>query len=152
MKTFLGLAIALALAAPAQTRVGIFDKPSVVVAYYRSPMWADVLRAKRAERDAASKSGDSKKVEELDAWGPAQQDLAHRQLAGEAPITNILEALQPAFAEIAKTAHLDRILTGPPPAGGHFETVDVTDQLIDWLKADERTRNIIRDLRGKARQ
>lgn len=154
MKTFWCVVIVLVMAAPAraQTRVGTFDRQSVVVAYYRSPQWAEILNARTAERDAARKSGDTKKVDELNAWGGAHQDLAHRQLAGEAPITNIVEALQPAFDEIAKSMHLDKILTEPPPAEVRFETVDVTGPIIDWLKADERTRKIIRDLRSRPHQ
>jgi len=153
MRTFAKIAIAtlvFAGTARAQTRVGTFDRQSIVVAYYRSPLWAQTMNAKLAERDAAQKAGDTKKVEELNAWGGAHQDLAHRQLAGEAPITNIIEALQPAFPEIARTAHVEKILTAPPPAGAKFETVDVTDLIVDWLKSDERTKTIIRDLRTGA--
>jgi hypothetical protein len=129
-------------------RIGTFDKRSIVVGYYRSQLWADILKAKRAEMAAAKKANDTKKIEELAPWGGAQQELAHRQLAGEAPITNILEALAPAFPEIARKAQVASIAADPPPANAEVQTVDVTDLLLDWLKADEATRKIVRDLRN----
>lgn len=121
-------------------RVGAFDRASIVVAYYRSPMWAEVLNAKIAERDAAKKANDTARVAELEAWGQAHQDLAHRQLAGEAPIDDILKALEPAFAAIAARAGVEKIVAEKPPG---VETVDVTPLLLDWLKADAKTREII---------
>lgn len=135
------------LQAQTQSRVGTFDRQSIVVAYYGSPMWRAELKAKRAEHDAAVQAGDTKKADELARWGGESQDLAHRQLAGKAPITNILEALQPAFAEISKSENLERI-TPDAESGAKVEIVDVTDRIVDWLKTDERTRQMIRDLRA----
>jgi hypothetical protein len=34
-----------------------------------------------------------------------------------------------------------------PYADGSVQTVDVTDLILDWLKADEATRRIVKDLR-----
>jgi hypothetical protein len=137
-----GLIAALAVAqAPAQTvRVGTFHKASIVVAFYRSPLWAETLKAEMAA------ANDTKKVQELDAWGNADQETAHQQLAGEAPITNILEALAPGFPEIAKKARVTMIVADSPYADRSVEKVDVTEILLDWLKADERTRTIVRGL------
>jgi len=66
MKPFCNLARAAILAAvgvalmPAQPlRVGTFHKSSVVVAFYRSPQWAETLRAKGAELEAAKKANDT---------------------------------------------------------------------------------------------
>ena len=145
----IGLIAALAIAqAPAQTvRVGTFHKPSIVVAFYRSPLWAESLKAKMAEMAAAKTANDTKKVQELDAWGNAGQETAHQQLAGEAPITNILEALAPGFPDIAKKARVAMIVADLPYADSSVEKVDVTEMLLDWLKADERTRTIVRGLK-----
>ena len=133
--------------APAQTvRVGTFHKASIVVAFYRSPLWAETLKAKMVEMAAAKAANDTKKVQELDAWGNADQETAHQQLAGEAPITNILEALAPGFPEIAKKARVTMIVADLPYADRSVEKVDVTEMLLDWLKADERTRTIVRGL------
>ncbi len=145
----LGLIMTLAASVLGQARVGTFDRQPVVVAYYRSPQWASVLHAKNAERDAARKAGDTQKVQELNTWGGAQQNLAHRQLMGQAPIDNIVEALQPAFVEIARKQKLDKVVE-TPAADERGEMVDVTDSILDWLKADDPTRAIIHELRNKS--
>jgi len=143
-----GFIATLAVAqAPAQTvRVGTFHKPSIVVAFYRSPLWAVTLKAKTAEMALAKAANDTKKVQELDAWGNAQQETAHQQLAGQAPLTNILEALAPGLPEVAKKARVAMIVADLPYADSSVQSVDVTEVLLDWLKADQRTRTIVRGL------
>ena len=145
----IGLIAALAVAqAPAQTvRVGTFHKASIVVAFYRSPLWAENLKVKMAEMAAAKAANDTKKVQELDAWGNAHQETAHQQLAGEAAITNILEALAPGLPEIAKKARVSMIVADLPYADSSVQSIDVTEMLLGWLKADERTRAIVRELK-----
>ena len=144
-----GFIATLAVAqAPAQTvRVGTFHKAAIVVAFYRSPLWTLTLNMKTAEIAAAKAANDTKKVQELDAWGNAQQETAHQQLAGQAPIANILEALAPGLPDIAKKARVSMIVADLPYADSSVEKVDVTEMLLDWLKADERTRTIVRGLK-----
>jgi hypothetical protein len=133
--------------APAQTvRVGTFHKAAIVVAFYRSPLWAETLKAKMAEMATAKAANDTRKVQELEAWGNTGQETAHQQLVGEAPIANILAALAPGLPEIAKKARVAMIVADLPYADSPVETVDVTEMLLDWLKADERTRTIVRGL------
>ena len=66
---------------------------------------------------------------------------------GEAPITNILEALAPAWPEIAKKARVTMVVVDLPYADSSVEKVDVTEMLLDWPQADERTRTIVRGLK-----
>jgi len=152
MKLF-SIAVAVALTAGiagARTiRVGTFHKPSVVVAFYGSPLWADTLKAKHAELAAAKKANDTQKMQELESWGGASQELAHRQLAGEAPITNILEALAPQLPELARKARVVLIAPDLPYADRTVQAVDITDLLLDVLHANQRTRDIVRDLPDK---
>jgi len=132
----------------AQTvKVGTFDKASIVVAYYRSPMWSAKLNAARAERDKAKAAGDQKRVDELSKWGQDQQELAHKQLAGEAPIDNILEMMKPMLAAVAAQAHVTAIVPEVPEANKTAVRVDVTDLLLDQLQADAKTRQIVDELR-----
>jgi hypothetical protein len=126
--------------------VGTFHKASIVVAFYRSPLWAETLKVKMAEMATAKTAKDTKKVQELNAWGKAQQETAHQQLAGEAPISNILEALAPGLPEVAKKARVAMIVADLPYADSSVQSVDVTEVLLDWLKADQRTRTIVRGL------
>ena len=129
------------LASRAQTeQVGTFDRQSVVIAFYRSPMFAATLRERIAARDSAKRLGDTARVRELEAWGAGQQELAHQQLEGTAPLTNILDALRPAFDSITKAAHVRAIVPAPGPRA---DALDVTPALLDWLKADAKTRELI---------
>jgi hypothetical protein len=124
--------------------IGTFDKLSIVIAYYNSPQWKSVLAQKQQEKDAATRANDTAKLSELETWGNTQQDLAIQQLAGKAPIANILEVLQPAFREIEASQHLSNIVAYPAP-NAPVATVDVTAQLLDWLHADAQTRQWISD-------
>ena len=125
------------------TAVGTFDRQAIVVAYYRSPQWAAMLEQKQAQLRLAKQSNDSDLVRELSAWGEQSQELAHKQLTGEAPISNVLDALRPAFQEIQRSMGLRDIVLCPDAKA---QTVDLTAQLLDWLKADENTRKLIRQL------
>ena len=156
MKSFYCLAALTMVAATAMAqtpqpsvRVGTFHRPSVVTAFYRSPLWAEQIKQKMAERDAARIANDTKKVQELEAWGARHQELAHQQLTGAASIANILDSLAGAIPEIARKARVvviavDLLYTDPS-----IETVDVTGQILDWLQADEATRNIVRELQRR---
>lgn len=143
------LAITAVQPAAAQTvKVGTFHKPSIVVAYYRSQMWAESLKPKLAELQEAKKANDTKKVQELESWGNTHQETAHQQLTGEAPITNILEALQPAWPEIAHKAQVPMIVADVQFTDNTLPTVDVTSLILDWLKADAPTRKIVQELQN----
>lgn len=132
-----------AVAQPAQ--MGTFNRKAIVISFYRSPLWAATLKEKHAALEEAKRSHDAAKVRDLEAWGESQQELAHQQLEGKAPITNILEALKPAFLEIEESEHLSEIAPAPY-RNSNFQTVDVTDRLLDWLKADAETRRIIGEI------
>lgn len=139
-------AIAASLASAQTIRVGTFHKPSVV-AFYGSPLWADTLKAKRSELNAAKKANDTQRAKDLESWGGVQQELAHRQLAGEAPIDNILQALSAQLPELARKAGVVLIAPDIPYSDRTVQTVDITDLLLDCLQANQRTRDIVRDLR-----
>ena len=130
-----------------ESRIGSFDKQSIVLGYYRSGMWAETLMAKRTELAEAKQNNDQAKIKELNGWGAASQDLAMKQLMGDAPIDNILVALKPAFEEIEKTDNLSKVVPASSDLKG--PSVDVTGRLLDWLKADETTRKMILDLKKK---
>lgn len=130
-------------------RVGTFHQPSVVTAFYRSPLWTDQIKQKMAERETARSANDTKRVQELEAWGARHQELAHRQLAGEASIANILDNLAGAIPEIARKARVAVIAVDLLYTEPNIETVDVTAQILDWLQADEVTRRIVRELQRR---
>jgi len=136
------------------TKVGTFDRPSIVVAYYRSPMWAAKLKDALAEREKAKASGDQKREDELSKWGQDQQELAHKQLSGEAPINSILDSMKPMLAAVEAKTHVVRIVPDVPWDDSRVSTVsvDVTDLLLDQLQADTQTRQIVDELRKSQKE
>jgi hypothetical protein len=127
-------------------KVGTFDKISIIIAYYHSPQWQAMLQQKQDQKDAAVKAHNTAKAKELEAWGVNRQELAMQQVLGAAPIDNILEALQPAFNAIEKKLNLTSVVEFPAMSA-EAGTVDVTAQLMDWLKADDKTRRLAADMR-----
>jgi len=97
----------------------------------------------------AKAANDTAKIEQLDTWGGTQQEMAHKQLMGEAPLTNILDVLTPAFPSIADKAQVSVVASDLLFAGPSVEKVDVTDCFLDWLKADDTTRKMIREMRNQ---
>lgn len=142
--TFTGMAQAPTNQSPTNkaASVGTYDRLSIVIAYYNSPQWKATLEEKRQEKDAATKANDTAKLAQLDAWGQTQQDLAIRQMAGKAPLDNILQTLEPAFKLIEGKLKLSSIVVSPPPRGSG-PAVDVTPELLDWLHVDAQTRQWI---------
>ncbi len=139
----------IACSAQQGPRVGVFDERSLVLAYYRSSASNDMVKAKMEEMKVAKASGDSAKVAALEKWGTDQQELAHRQLAGQAPITNILEYLKPVLPEVAQAAGVDIIPGSTLYLGPRVEKVDVTDLLVARFNPDAKTREMIEKLRRK---
>ena len=73
----------------------------------------------------AKAANDTAKIEQLDKWGGTQQEMTHKQLMGEAPLTNILDVLTPAFPSIADKAQVsvvasDLLFAGPSRKGGCY--------------------------------
>lgn len=136
------LVLPLSSARPQAERIGTFDRQSIVIAYYRSPQFAALMKHKTAARDNAKRVGDTARVQELEQWGASVQELAHKQLYGDEPLTNILDALKPALDSIRIALKVRTIVAvSAAPAGR--QVIDVTPQLLDCLKADDKTREVL---------
>jgi len=127
-------------------RLGVFDRSSIVLAYCRSTLWMSQVRAKRERMEAARRAGDRRTASELDPWGREARRLADRQLAGRAPIDNLLLALQARLAGIASRAGVTHVVLKTPPG---VETVDVTPLPLDVMRADAATREMVEKLRRR---
>jgi hypothetical protein len=125
--------------------VGTFDRSSIVLAYYRSPIWSAILADRRFELKTVKAANDTARAKELEEYGEESQELAMRQLAGKAPIDNILAVLQPKFTELSGKMKLSSIVESPAP-GSKAATIDVTSLLMDSLKATSETRKMAADL------
>lgn len=117
-------------------RVGTFDRTDVLVAYYRSDIHARWLHELQRRRDAARAAGNAEQAREIEALGGESQEEAHRQLAGEAPLTNVIEHLQPHWPAIAADAQVALIVEKPLYTDDAVQIVDVTEQIVDRLSPE----------------
>jgi hypothetical protein len=127
-------------------QVGTYDRTSIVLAYYRSPLWAAILADRRFELETVKTAHDEPRAKELEKWGQEAQDRAMHQLSGDAAIDNILAVLQPEFREVTGRLSLSGIVDATTVNAG-VDSVDVTPQLMDWLRASSETRKMAMDLR-----
>jgi hypothetical protein len=133
------------VAAPSIPVVGTFDKSSIVLAFYRSPLWAAILADRRFELNAVKAANDTARAKELEKYGAESQDLAMQQLVGKAPIGNILAVLQPEFKELSNRMKLSAMVDSSA-ADPKAATVDVTSLLMDWLRASSETRKMAEEM------
>jgi len=119
-----------------KVRVGTFDSRAVAGAYYGSDAFHDHLKVLTAEYEKAKAAGDKKRVKELEAEGPASQELAHKQVFGTWPVDNILAKIKGEIPKIAKQADVDVVVSkwyvGYRRTGVEF--VDVTDLMVQRFK------------------
>lgn len=132
----------------AKVRVGTFDSRAVAIAYGRSNAHRRHIEELTAEYEKAKATGDEKRVKELEAEGPAQQELLHKQGFSTWPVDNILEKIKGEMPEIAKHAGVDVIvckwdIVYQRPG---IEFIDITDVLVRQFDPDEETLKILREL------
>ncbi len=132
----------------AKVRVGIFDSRAVAIAYAHS-VW-NAVGAKMAEMEKAKAEGDTKKIKELEAWGPAQQAKLHKQGFGTAPVHNLLKHIKDDIPKIAKETGVDIIVSkweivyqNPSVA-----LVDITDEIVKPFNPSEKTLKNIRGIQN----
>lgn len=114
-------------------RLGTFQKLDLITAYYRSDAFARRLAVLQVQREAAVLLENKAEVERIEKQGAALQELAHKQLAGQAPATEVMDYLKPYFAEVAKAAEVHVIVDGVLFKDSAVQQVDVTDLLVQKL-------------------
>ena len=138
-------------AATGSQRVGTYHAPSLVVAWVRSAEHERELDALVAARDAAQKAGDEAKLAECEHKGAESQELAHRQLAGEAGVEDILARLKSDLPGILEAAGVGRLVADTEPVEPGIERVDVTGVLVERFHPDEDTRRLLEEVRKHPR-
>jgi hypothetical protein len=128
------------------TRIGIYDSRAVAVAFVGSGVYKATAGKKLAEMMAeyreAKARGDRRRVEELEAWGEAQQALLHKQGFSTAPVDGILQHIADQLPDIKRRANVERLvskwdtqaLSEHKPA----EHVDVTMRLVEAFEPNEK--------------
>ena len=134
-------------------RVGVYDSRAVAVAYVRSEQFDKIIKAKMAEMEEAKATGDTEKIEELEAWGKTQQARVHRQGFGSAPVDDILEQIKDKLGKITKEADVTTLVSKWDKKTLKeykcAELVDVTDMVADLFCPDEKTLEIIEEMKEK---
>ena len=137
----------------AKVRVGIYDSRAVAIAYAHSDLNEARLKAKMAEMEKAKAEGDTKKIAELEAWGPAQQAKLHRQGFGAAPVDDILEHIKDKLPQICKQADVAAVVSKWDKKAlkryKSAELVDVTDLMAAEFGPDEKVLRTIEQIKKK---
>jgi hypothetical protein len=130
-------------------RIGTFDSRAVAVAYGRSDAFNSQVADLMTEYEKAKTSGDEKRIKELEAEGPAKQELMEKQVFSTWPVNNILEQIEETIPEIANRADVDVIVCKWDIVyqGSGVEFVDVTDLMVSHFDPDDETLKIIEDLK-----
>ena len=128
-------------------RIGTYHAPSLVIAWVRSAEHEQELDLLLAARDAALAAGDSAKAADCERRGAEGQDLAHRQLAGEADVLDILARLEEHLPAIRAEAGVERIAAEGEVLGDRVVRVDLTDLLTERFHPDEATRKLLLEVR-----
>lgn len=116
--------------AEAKLTVGVFSRAVVVQVFYRSEVWKARMQAMVEEQNKAVTAGDATKADQIDRELNAMQARAQKQLAGDAPLTNIYDLLQPEWAAIAREAGVDMIVETPLYQATGARVVDVTPFIV----------------------
>lgn len=119
-------------------KIGTFQRREVLIAYYgsaRHENWVDELQR---QRDEAVAKGDKARAQQIEAQGAESQEVAHQQLAGNAMLNNVLEAVKPALPQIAERAGVQLIIEAPWYANERVQTIDVTPYIVEVLKTEEK--------------
>lgn len=128
------------IAVSRKVRIGTFQRAKLLVAFYQSDSWDKHLREMMIQRDSAKAAGDEEKVKKIESEGAASQEVAHKQLAGEANLDNIFTRFQPVLSEIAKKANVQLIVEKPLFNDSTVEVVDVTDLLIEQFPPRQKSK------------
>ena len=122
-----------------RTRVGVFKRTDLLVAFYKSPAWLSHLTGLIQQREEAKARGDAEKVKEIEAQGAREQEHAHKQLVGEARLDNIMKHMKEQLPGIAREAGVSLIVERPLYSSADVELVDVTELLTESLSSDPGT-------------
>lgn len=133
-------------------RIGVYDSRAIAIAYAHSEHFSNILKQKRAELDQAKKDGDTEKVRQIEAWGPAQQAKAHLQGFGTAPVHTCFEPVKEKLPDIATACQVDVMVSKWEfdYLASDAQVKDITDELVALYTPNERAMKSIRQLKNWA--
>ena len=134
---------------PSRLRVGTFDSRFVALAYYRSEHGTKAVRALQEEFKEARDAKNKKRVKELEARGPALQNLMHQQVFGSLSIPNVMKVVSASLPAVAAEAGVSLVVSkwDIQYSTPGIELVDLTEQLVELFELDDDTRRMIEKAR-----
>ena len=132
-------------------RIGVYDSRGIAIAYANSEHWGKILKGKQAALEQAKKDGNTEKVKEIEAWGPAQQAQAHLKAFGTVPVHECFECVKDKVPGVAKSAGVDVIVSKWEfdYLASDAEVVDVTMELAKLFNPREKAYQWIEQLKDK---
>jgi hypothetical protein len=109
--------------------VGTVDRTELLVAYGKSRYISDHMTTLRAELAQAKDADDNKLAAEIEAEGPAWQEILHNQLAGTEPLYTIVLDIQNELRQVADEKGLSKIIE----AGDDTDGIDITQDIAEAL-------------------
>ena len=134
-----------------RVRIGIYDSRAIALAYWRTENRLDRYIAPLVEQAKQAKTaGDEQRAKELDEELWAHQKLLHRQVFSTESVDEILEHIKDKLSEITASAGVTEIISKWDKKRlaqyRSAKLVDVTGQLVDVFKPDDKTLAMIREL------
>ncbi len=138
-----------ALAQP--LRIGTYDSRAVALAWYNSAEGRNDLGALHAALREAKARKNAARITELEALGPARQQLMHQQVFSNGSILNLLPALGQRIEAAAKAAGVAVAVSRWEVAwnDASIERVDLTAAIVDAIAPDAKARRWIADMKTK---
>ncbi len=132
-------------------RIGTYDSRIVALAYGRSAEFMNFIGELMAEYEEAEASGDTARVEELNAMGMAIQERLHKQAFSVWPVDDILELVADGLVCVMEEANVTFLVNiwEVEEADG-VEYIDVSDQIAQLFDPDTETLSIIEEMKGIA--
>jgi hypothetical protein len=131
-------------------RIGTYDSRFVALAFDRADNMKrirDFMGNLNLELQKAREAKDENKLKELEAKGPAFQNLMHQQVFGNLSIPNVIETIKDRLPAIAKKTGVMLIVSKweIQYSAPEIEPVDLTLQLVDLFNIDDATRKMIEE-------
>jgi hypothetical protein len=128
-------------------RVGTYDSRYAALAFYRADNAKNFMMNLNQELNKARESGDKNKIKELEAKGPAFQNLMHQQVFGNLSIPNVMATIKDQLPAIAQKAGVTMIVSKweIQYSESGIEQVDLTMQILDLFHIDDATRKMIEE-------
>lgn len=123
-------------------KVGVYDSRSIAIAFVNSPSWKESVQpiqdSKHQAYSQAVKDGDTQAIEELKAWGQAQQTKLHTQAFSTESVDEMLALIADRLPLIQQQVGVTRLVSmwdiDALTSVDAKEQVDVTMLLIDALE------------------